>query len=212
MRLKTGPAAMPGPFFFAAITIIKKVEFRVPYHAAAAPASLGATNTNRVDSMRLLAVTLLLAAAATTQACAQGAAPAAPAALAAAAPAEPKIYATAEEVQAMIAAAKNGTIVNVPGWRGGLEYRSAYTAPAIHPTDNEFFYIISGDIDLTTGGTLIEEDRSNAANWRGTGIKDGHVVKLHKGDFYIVPVGVPHSMTPVGGPAADLSIRLPAPK
>jgi mannose-6-phosphate isomerase-like protein (cupin superfamily) len=154
---------------------------------------------------RLLAFTLAAVAIA-PQAFAQTPAPAA----AQTPPVAPKVLATAADVQALIAQAKNGMIVQVPGYRAGLEYRTATVAPAVHLKSNEFFYVIQGTISLTVGGTLVNQTQQGADTLRGTEIKDGTVVQLSKGDFYIVPVNTPHSMTPVGGPAADMAMMLPA--
>jgi mannose-6-phosphate isomerase-like protein (cupin superfamily) len=154
---------------------------------------------------RVLAFTLV-AAAAVPQAFAQTPAPG----VGQTPPAVPKVLATAADVQALLAQAKNAMIVQVPGYRAGLEYRTATVAPAVHLKANEFFYVIQGTIALTVGGTLVNQTTQGADTLRGTEIKDGTVVQLSKGDFYIVPVNTPHSMTPVGGPAADMAMMLPA--
>jgi mannose-6-phosphate isomerase-like protein (cupin superfamily) len=124
--------------------------------------------------------------------------------------ATPKVLATAADVQALIAQAKNAMIVQVPGYRAGLEYRTATVAPAVHLKSHEFFYVIQGAISLTVGGSLVNQTPQGSDTLRGTEIKDGTVVQLSKGDFYIVPVNTPHSMTPVGGPAVDMAMMLPA--
>jgi mannose-6-phosphate isomerase-like protein (cupin superfamily) len=152
---------------------------------------------------RILAFTLV-SAAFISQAFAQTPAPAAPQTPPA------KVFASAADVQALIALAKNATIVAVPGYRAGLEYRTATVAPAAHLKANEFFYVIQGTISLTVGGTLANPTPQAGDTMRGTEIKDGTVVQLSQGDFYIVPVNTPHSMTPVGGPAVDMAIMLPA--
>jgi mannose-6-phosphate isomerase-like protein (cupin superfamily) len=144
------------------------------------------------------------AAASISQAFAQSPAPAAPS------PPPTKLSASAADVQALIAAAKNATIVAVPGYRAGLEYRTATVAPAAHLKANEFFYVIDGTISLTVGGSLVNPTPQAGDTMRGTEIKDGVVIQLSKGDFYIVPVNTPHSMTPVGGPAVDMAMMLPA--
>ena len=62
---------------------------------------------------------------------------------------------------------------------------------AIHNAEAELFYVIDGSATMVTGGTLVG-GTTNGANVAGTSIDGGVSTKLGKGDFLIVPKGVPH--------------------
>ena len=62
-------------------------------------------------------------------------------------------------------------------------------------------YVIDGGGTLTTGGTVVGEKRTNAANLSGTAIDGGTVQTIDKGDFAIIPEGTPHQFKPANGAA-----------
>jgi quercetin dioxygenase-like cupin family protein len=83
---------------------------------------------------------------------------------------------------------------------------------SIHENDAELFYIINGSETIVTGGKLVGETR-NGSNVSGKSIEGGTPHKLNKGDFFIVPKGVPHWFSQVDGPSVDqISIHLPMPQ
>jgi len=114
----------------------------------------------------------------------------------------------------MIDANKAGNIAKIGPYNANLELRAAGSVgnAALHPHSNEFFYIIEGTVDVRTGGTVVDPKPvpNNPTLMVGTKIEGGSVVRLSKGDVYIVPVNTPHQLTPVDGKVADLSILLPA--
>jgi mannose-6-phosphate isomerase-like protein (cupin superfamily) len=83
---------------------------------------------------------------------------------------------------------------------------------SLHEAQAELFYVIEGSATLLTGGTLVSPTR-NGANLSGTGIEGGVRQKFGKGDFLLVPSGVPHQFVDIEAPIQLMSIYLPnAPK
>jgi mannose-6-phosphate isomerase-like protein (cupin superfamily) len=77
-----------------------------------------------------------------------------------------------------------------------------------HDAQAEFFYVIDGAATLLTGGTLTSPTR-NGANLSGQGIEGGVRQAFKKGDFMIVPSGVPHQFVDITAPVQLLQIYLP---
>ena len=139
--------------------------------------------------------------------------PLAPAALAQApaAPADPamKTFASASEITALIAKAKaerkDGQalvaerILTLAPYRATLEYRAGPAPAAVHEKDAELMVVLEGAGTITTGGTLVDEKRTNPANLSGSGIAGGTAQDLKKGDVIIVPEKVPHQTKPADG-------------
>lgn len=82
-------------------------------------------------------------------------------------------------------------------------------AAAIHETDAELFYVVSGGGTMVTGGKLVEGKRTNADNWTGSAIEGGASHKLAKGDFLLVPEGTPHWFSAIDGELTLMSLHLP---
>ena len=89
-----------------------------------------------------------------------------------------------------------------------MEHRIKGQGAAVHEKDAELFYIIDGSGTLVTGGKLVDEKRTNDANLSGTSIQGGTVKKVSKGDWVIVPEGVPHQFPTVEG-LTMMSLHLP---
>lgn len=154
----------------------------------------------------ILAAALVLAAAAPTCAFAQRVTP-------------DKTYTSAAEVQALIekakaAGPKQATVENIltlGSYKANLEYRSLKGAASIHDTENEMMYVIDGTGTITTGGTIPDVKRLNPANQTGTDITGGNTQAVGKGDFLIVPAGVPHLIIPTSGTVLTLmTFHVPA--
>jgi mannose-6-phosphate isomerase-like protein (cupin superfamily) len=103
-------------------------------------------------------------------------------------------------------------LLTLAPYRVSLEYRAGIAAAAVHETDAEFFYVIDGGATLVTGGELVESRRTNPQNLSGTGIKNGSSQHIAKGDFVIVPEGVPHWFSAVDGTVTLMSLHLPRQK
>jgi mannose-6-phosphate isomerase-like protein (cupin superfamily) len=133
----------------------------------------------------------------------------------------PRVFASASDVQAMIAKAKaerkadqanysQPIVVEAP-YSANLEYRVAgLNAPAtIHDKDAELFYVVQGSGSLVTGGTLKDGRRTNPENSAGTGIEGGSARRVSAGDVILVPEGTPHWFTQIDGALVLMSVHLP---
>src|ERR1700743_84521 len=144
------------------------------------------------------------------------------AAQAADAPAAMKGFTSSDEVTALIAKAKadrkgeqplvSGPILSLAPYRASLEYRPAQAAAGGPEKDAEVMFVIDGAGTIVTGGTLVDEKRTNAANLNGTSIKDGKSQAVTKGDLLIVPENTPHQVIPGGGaPIVLMTLHVPHP-
>jgi mannose-6-phosphate isomerase-like protein (cupin superfamily) len=138
------------------------------------------------------------------------------------APSDMKTFMSSDEVTALIAKAKADRkgdqplvlepILSLAPYRASLEYRAGQAPAAVHEKDAELMVVIDGQGTIVTGGTLVDEKRTNAANLNGTSIKDGKSQKIAKGDFVIVPEKTPHQITPAGGaPIILMTMHVPRP-
>ncbi len=162
--------------------------------------------------MRSACFALLLVVVLASHASAQGAT---------AAPPSPKLFASSADVAAMIAKAKAERRADQPNYTqpililapfsANLEHRVAgVMAPAAtHEREAEMFYVIEGTGTVVTGGTLRNERRTNPENLSGTAIDGGASRKIAKGDFIMVPEGVPHWFGEIDGTLVLMSIHLP---
>ena len=135
-----------------------------------------------------------------------------------AAVAEAKTYTSSQELQRLIAHAREihkaeptiiQPLLSLAPYRANLEYRTATGPAAVHEKEAELFYVIEGSGTLTTGGKLKEEKRSNPTNLSGSGIDGGQSRAVSKGDFLIVPEGSPHQYTDIKGELILMSIHVP---
>jgi len=79
---------------------------------------------------------------------------------------------------------------------------------SIHDKDAELFYVIDGSGTIVTGGTLVNGTK-NGDNSTGSGIEGGTSKKIAKGDFVLVPEGVPHWFSTIDGELTLMSLHLP---
>ena len=97
-------------------------------------------------------------------------------------------------------------------YHANLEYRAAAAPAAVHEKDAEMMYVIEGSGTIITGGKLVDEKRTNAANLSGSSIAGGNTQALHKGDFLIVPENTPHQILPgAGAPIVLMTLHAPRP-
>jgi mannose-6-phosphate isomerase-like protein (cupin superfamily) len=132
-----------------------------------------------------------------------------------------KTFASAAEVQALLAKAKSERkegqvlvaehILSLAPYTANLEYRPIDGAVAVHEKEAEMVYVIDGSGTLTTGGTVVGEKRTNAANLSGTAIDGGAVQTINKGDFAIIPEGTPHQFKPANGPLVMMTLHVSRP-
>ena len=79
---------------------------------------------------------------------------------------------------------------------------------SLHEAQAELFYVIEGTATLLTGGTLTSPTR-NGTNLSGPGIEGGVRQSFSKGDFLLVPSGIPHQFVDIQAPVHLMSIYLP---
>jgi mannose-6-phosphate isomerase-like protein (cupin superfamily) len=135
------------------------------------------------------------------------------------APPPMKEFSSAADVAAMIAQAKSERkegqaivtkrILSLAPYNANLEYRASVGPAAVHEKEAELFYVIDGSATMMTGGKLTEEKRTNAENLTGTGIEGGNTRQVAKGDFIIVPEGVPHWFSKIDGPVVLMTLHVP---
>ena len=135
-------------------------------------------------------------------------------------PAPPmKEYASSADVAALIAQAKSEhkegqplqskPILTLAPINANLEYRTGVAPAAVHETEAEIFYVIEGSATMVTGGKLTGEKRLNSENLNGTGIENGSSRHIAKGDYIIVPQGVPHWFSKLDGTLVLMSLHVP---
>ena len=121
---------------------------------------------------------------------------------------------TAADVAAMIAKSpsdKNALgqrLIQLGSYNVNMEHRVMGQAAAVHEKEAELFYVIEGSGTIVTGGKLVEEKRTNEANLSGTSIQGGVSKKISKGDWIMVPEGVPHQIPNVDGALTVMSLHL----
>ena len=125
-----------------------------------------------------------------------------PAPVAGRTPAAPKLVTLAADLPAMTEKARaavassprffgGDTILALPPYRMGLEYRSPKGITSVHKNDGEFMYVLEGEGVIVAGGTVVNP-KDTGANIDGDAIQGGTDIRMKKGDFIFVPKGVPH--------------------
>ena len=133
-----------------------------------------------------------------------------------------KAFAANADIPSLIAKAKaerkgDQPLVIVPmasvaPYNVNLEYRPGTSPAAVHEKDAEVMYVLEGSGNIVTGGKLVDEKRTNAANLNGTSITDGKSQAVTKGDLLIVPENTPHQVIPGGGaPIVLMTLHVPRP-
>lgn len=106
-------------------------------------------------------------------------------------------------------ALRSAPLLQLAPYTANVEYRTAVANAAVHDTEAELFYVIDGGATFVTGGQLTDAQRSNAENQTGKGITAGNARHVAKGDFMIVPQGVPHWFSAIDGSITLMSLHLP---
>ena len=116
---------------------------------------------------------------------------------------------TASELSAALA--KLGTerpnasvrVFSLAPYTVNVEHRAPVAQVAsVHADEHELFYVVDGSATMITGGKLMAENK---------GIEGGTPHKLNKGDFLMVPKGVPHWFSQIDAPVLNImSFHLPA--
>jgi mannose-6-phosphate isomerase-like protein (cupin superfamily) len=168
--------------------------------------------------MRLhyFAIGLLATVMATSASAQQAAAPATPDA------APSVVFMNHADIMALIDQAKadrkaDAPLVSKPilplaPYRLSLEYRPGTSSASVHEKDAELLIVLKGTGEFVTGGKLVDEERSNASNLRGSSIADGDTQEVVEGDSMFVAAGVPHQIIPTGDePIVLMTLHVPYP-
>ncbi len=134
--------------------------------------------------------------------------------------AEAKTYSSAADVAALLSKAKSERkdqpliserILQLAPYNANLEYRASVGPAAVHETEAEVFYVIEGSGTIMTGGKLVNEKRTNAANLTGTAIEGGTSRAVAKGDFVMAPEKTPHRFSAINGTIVLITLHVPRP-
>jgi mannose-6-phosphate isomerase-like protein (cupin superfamily) len=91
----------------------------------------------------------------------------------------------------------------------GVEQRQPRPQGAASHADRaELFYVIDGSGTMVTGGT-IPDGKVNGVNTQGSSISGGTRIEFVKGDFIMVPSGVPHQFVDLKAAVQVMSMYLP---
>jgi mannose-6-phosphate isomerase-like protein (cupin superfamily) len=99
-------------------------------------------------------------------------------------------YVPADKVAAAFAA--GGRFAAGSDHSASVLRRTAAGQSEIHVKETDIFYVVEGEATFVTGGTMIGGKESRPNQLLGTGIDGGQVHQLKKGDFIVIPAGVPH--------------------
>lgn len=75
-----------------------------------------------------------------------------------------------------------------------IAIRKATGNAELHETQNDVFFIVSGEATLVTGGTLVNRKLTEPHEYEGKSIDGGDRVKLSAGDVVHIPFNVPHQL------------------
>lgn len=135
---------------------------------------------------------------------------------------QPKTFASAADVQALIAKAKAEhkegqallaqRILQLAPYNVNLEYRTSVGPASIHEKEAELFFVIDGSATMVTGGKLTEEKRTNPENLSGAGIEGGESRHIAKGDYIIVPENTAHWFSKIDSTLILMSLHVPRSK
>src|SRR5262245_22359764 len=104
----------------------------------------------------------------------------------------------------------NQTFLQLAPYNVNMEHRVPVPQNAsIHDKEAELFYVIDGGGTIVTGGKLVNPNRTNADNSTGSVIEGGVSRKIAKGDWVLVPEGVPHWFSAIDGQLTMMSLHLP---
>ena len=130
-----------------------------------------------------------------------------------------KTFTSAAEATALLAKSKSERkegqptvaqpMLELGGYNGHMEYRASVGNAAVHENEAELFYVIDGSATLVTGGKLVNEKRTDAANLNGSAIEGGTPRNIAKGDWILVPENTPHQFNPINGVIVLFSIHMP---
>jgi ankyrin repeat protein/mannose-6-phosphate isomerase-like protein (cupin superfamily) len=88
--------------------------------------------------------------------------------------------------------AKGGSLGAGSDYRANVGRRTGPGQVEVHDKETDVIYVLDGEATFVTGGTMIGGKVSGPNQWLGTSIDGGMTRQLKKGDFIVIPAGVPH--------------------
>ena len=90
------------------------------------------------------------------------------------------------------ALAKGGVLVNAPDMIVQGSHREAPGQVEVHEKETDVIFIADGAATFVTGGTMTGGRVTRPGQWLGADITGGETRRLTKGDWIVVPAGIPH--------------------
>src|SRR5260370_10578709 len=90
------------------------------------------------------------------------------------------------------ALAKGGPLVTSGDLLVSGSHRDKAGQVAMHDKETDVIYVVEGEANFVTGGTMLGGKVTKAGQSMGTDITGGDTHHLSKGDVIVVPAGVPH--------------------
>jgi mannose-6-phosphate isomerase-like protein (cupin superfamily) len=90
------------------------------------------------------------------------------------------------------ALAKGGAIASGSDYKVSGVRRAKAGQVEVHEKETDIFYIVDGEAEFITGGTMVGGKSSGNGQWLGTSIEGGQQHHLSKGDVIVIPAGTPH--------------------
>ena len=115
-------------------------------------------------------------------------------------------YVPAEKVAAIFA--EGGRFAAGSDFSSSVLRRNKPGQSEVHVKETDIFYIVDGEATFVTGGTMIGGKETRPNQLLGTGIEGGQVHQLKKGDFIVIPAGVPHWFRDVPTSVNYLTIKV----
>ncbi len=96
------------------------------------------------------------------------------------------------------------------GYRIAVDRRRTPQNANAHRTEAEVWAVIDGTGTITTGGTVVETKKDGKVVSRA--IQGGVSQRVTKGDFVVIPEGVPHYITEANPHVIFVAIEFPRPR
>ena len=100
------------------------------------------------------------------------------------------VYVPAEKVAA--AFAQGGRFGAGSDYSASVLRRTAAGQSEVHVKETDIFYVVDCEATFVTGGAMVGGKESRPNQLLGTSIDGGQTHQLKKGDFIVIPAGVPH--------------------
>jgi len=101
-------------------------------------------------------------------------------------------------------------LVKAPGYLATTVRRTSPDRAEVHTGVADVWYVIEGGGTLVTGGSLVQGVETEPGEIRGRSIAGGESRHIARGDFAVIPAGVPHWISKVDGKEIIYLIVKPA--